>query len=181
MNKSILRKLSLSTSLISILLVGSCSEQTQSMDDKYLDKVQTLDSTIDSFYAAISSDNGQPFDWDLYRYVMHPEGKLIRYGTEKDGSYSLIFYTSDDYIERYQNYMEGVGFYEKEIFREITNFGPISQVLSGYASYEKDIKEPIIRGINSFQMLNDGKRWWIVNAYYTRETLENPIPQEYFE
>jgi hypothetical protein len=184
MRKTIWQKIALTTLIISTFLTLSCSKQTDSMDEKYLDKVQTLDSTINSFYAAISSDNGQSFDWDLYRYVMHPEAKLIRWGPDKsDGykSYALTYYTTDDYIKTYGKYMKNVGFYEKEIFREVTTFRSIGHVLSGYASYERDIKEPIIRGINSFQLLNDGKRWWIINAFYTRETPENPIPEKYFQ
>ena len=76
--------------------------------------------------------------------------------------------------------MEGVGFYEKEIFRgEVTSFGNISHVWSGYASFEKTSKKPIIRGVNSFQLLYDNKRWWVISAYYTRETPTNPIPKEF--
>jgi hypothetical protein len=26
--------------------------------------------------------------------------------------------------------------------------------------------EPFMRGINSIQLFNDGKRWWIVNIYW---------------
>ena len=178
MSKTFIKKITLSIS--SIFMISSCSEQNEALDKKYLDKVQTLDSTINAFYAAISSDNGQSFDWDLYKYVMHPEAKLVRYGPEKDGSYSTTYYSADDYIKRYKKYMENVGFYEKEIFRgEVTSFGNISHVWSGYASFEKSDKNPIIRGINSFQLLYDKERWWVISAYYTRETPNNPIPKEY--
>jgi hypothetical protein len=36
-----------------------------------------------------------------------------------------------------------------------------------------------MRGINSIQLLNDGKRWWIVNIYWTQENEEHPIPERY--
>jgi hypothetical protein len=36
-----------------------------------------------------------------------------------------------------------------------------------------------MRGINSIQLFNDGKRWWIVNVYWSQETKRNLIPQEY--
>ncbi|MGK0428346.1 MAG: hypothetical protein ACJAUR_002467 [Ulvibacter sp.] len=36
-----------------------------------------------------------------------------------------------------------------------------------------------MRGINSIQLLDDGNRWWIVNIYWTQESEENPIPNEY--
>ena len=34
-------------------------------------------------------------------------------------------------------------------------------------------------GINSFQLMNDGKRWWVVNIYWQAETTDNPIPAKY--
>jgi hypothetical protein len=36
-----------------------------------------------------------------------------------------------------------------------------------------------MRGINSFQLLNDGKRWWVISIYWLAETPDNPIPAKY--
>jgi hypothetical protein len=36
-----------------------------------------------------------------------------------------------------------------------------------------------MRGINSIQLFNDGKRWWIVSIYWQQENARAPIPQEY--
>jgi hypothetical protein len=38
---------------------------------------------------------------------------------------------------------------------------------------------PFARGINSIQLMNDGKRWWIINIYWMQESEENPIPEKY--
>ncbi len=42
----------------------------------------------------------------------------------------------------------------------------------------KDETKPVI---NSFQLLNDGKRWWVVTIYWQNETPENPLPKEYLK
>ena len=47
--------------------------------------------------------------------------------------------------------------------------------------YKKDDKQPFARGINSFQLLNDGKRWWVVTIYWQGETPENQIPKQYLK
>ncbi len=39
--------------------------------------------------------------------------------------------------------------------------------------------EPFSRGINSFQLMNDRQRWWIVTIYWEAESPDNPIPQKY--
>jgi hypothetical protein len=36
-----------------------------------------------------------------------------------------------------------------------------------------------MRGINSFQLFNDGKRWWILSVYWQHESAEHAIPQKY--
>jgi len=78
--------------------------------------------------------------------------------------------------------MEKEGFFEKEIARRADIYGNIAQIFSTYASFHKlDDKEPFIRGINSFQLLFDGKRWWVMTIYWQGETKEVPIPKKYLK
>src|ERR1700751_3032630 len=75
-----------------------------------------------------------------------------------------------------------LGFYEKELARRTEQFGNIAHVWSIYESrHNEDDPEPFMRGINSIQLFNDGKRWWIVNIYWQQENAENPIPQKYLK
>ena len=36
-----------------------------------------------------------------------------------------------------------------------------------------------MRGINSIQLIFDGRRWWIVTIYWEHESPEHPIPAKY--
>jgi hypothetical protein len=36
-----------------------------------------------------------------------------------------------------------------------------------------------MRGINSFQLMNDGSRWWVVTIFWEAERPDNPIPARY--
>jgi hypothetical protein len=74
------------------------------------------------------------------------------------------------------------GFFEREIARRVETFGNITHVLSTYeARRNKDDKEPFLRGIKSFQLLNDGNRWWVVTIYWQAETPDNKLPKEYLK
>ena len=78
--------------------------------------------------------------------------------------------------------MEKEGFFERELARRTDVYGNIAQVFSTYQSFHtKTDKTPFTRGINSFQLLNDGKRWWVLTIYWQGETPENPIPKEYLK
>ena len=86
----------------------------------------------------------------------------------------------DGFIGRVEPFFEENGFYEKEIARRTEQFGNIAHVWSIYESrHNEDDPEPFMRGINSIQLFNDGKRWWIVNIYWQQESAENPIPEKY--
>jgi len=158
----------------------SISIQAQSLNEKNINKVQTLNSTILTLYAVISGEKGQERDWELMKFLFHPEAKLIPSGKNIEGVYIARYMTTDDYIERNGKWLVDEGFFEKEIHRSVNTFGNITQVFSTYESYKSEADEtPFMRGINSIQLLNDGERWWIINIYWTQESQENPIPKEY--
>lgn len=40
----------------------------------------------------------------------------------------------------------------------------------------RDDAEPLMRGLNHFQLLHDGERWWIVSNISTVETADWKLP-----
>ena len=156
------------------------SSEAQEAENNYIRKVQTLDSTLETLYGVISGEKGEARNWDLFNYLFKPDAKLIPSGKNKEGIYGVRYLTPQGYIDASGNWLVENGFFEKEIHRSVQTFGNITQVFSTYESFrsEKD-ESPFMRGINSIQLLNDGKRWWIVNIYWTQETETNPIPIEY--
>jgi len=152
----------------------------QSTTGKYESKVLTLDNTISTLYNVISGEKGEERDWELMKFLFHPDAKLIPSGKNKEGVYRARFMTVEDYIGTSGEWLIENGFFEKEIHRVTNTFGNITQVFSTYEAFKSETdSEAFMRGINSIQMLNDGKRWWIINIYWTQESPENPIPSEY--
>ena len=143
--------------------------------------VGSLDAIMKAVYDVISGDAGKARDWDRFRSLFHKDAKLIPSGKNpQTGVIGARFLTPEDYISRSGPMLEKNGFHERELARHVDQYGNIAQVFSTYVSFHKaDDKEPFMRGINSFQLLNDGKRWWVVNIYWQAETPENPIPKEF--
>ena len=168
--------------IVSLFLVGitySVSSQTET-DSLYMTKVATLDSTLSSLYGVISGEKGEERDWELFKYIFHPDAKLIPSGKNKEGDFSVRYISPQEYIDLSGNWLVENGFYEKEIIRTVDTFGNITQVFSTYESFHsKEDTEPFMRGINSIQLLYDGNRWWIINIYWVQETPQNPIPKQY--
>ena len=151
-----------------------------SQTDNYHKKVKTIDSTIKTLYKVISGEKGEARNWDLFKYLLHKNAKLIPSGNNRQGVVGVRYMTADEYIGTSGKWLLENGFFENEIGRRIDRFGNIAQVFSTYESFKsaKD-KKPFMRGINSIQLFNDGKRWWILNIFWQGETKNHPIPKKY--
>ncbi len=163
-----------------LLTLFTTNTNAQAADEIYLNKVQSIDSTLLNLYTVISGEKGAVRDWELFKYLFHPDAKLIPTGKKDDALYTARFMTPEEYINQSGTWLVENGFFEKEIHRVTQTFGAITQVFSTYESFRSQADEaPFMRGINSIQLLNDGKRWWIINIYWTQESKENPIPKEF--
>lgn len=86
----------------------------------------------------------------------------------------------EDYITGASGFFRKNGFFETEIARRTEQFGNIAHVFSTYESRRaKSDAKALARGINSFQLLKDGDRWWIVNIFWGQERDDTPIPEKY--
>ena len=145
--------------------------------------VATIDSIITAAYDAISGPAGKKRDWDRERSLYIPGARLIptamKAGTENMDLAPHIL-DIEGFIARVEPFFEESGFYEKEIARRTEQFGQMAHVWSTYEScHNEDDPEPFMRGINSIQLFNDGKRWWIVSIYWQQENARVPIPEKY--
>jgi hypothetical protein len=145
--------------------------------------VATLDGIMKAVYDVISGEAGRARDWDRFRTLFHKDARLIPTGKNPDtGVVGARVFSPEDYIKRSEPVLVKNGFFEREVARKVDQYGNIAQVFSTYESFHTAAdKQPFMRGINSFQLLNDGKRWWVITIYWQAETPENPIPKQYLK
>ncbi len=145
--------------------------------------VASVDAIMKAVYDVISGEAGEARDWDRFRTLFHKDARLIPTGKNSTtGIVGARALSPDDYIKGNAPFFEKNGFFEKEIARKTDIYGNIAQVFSTYAAYKTAAdKEPFMRGINSFQLLNDGTRWWVLTIYWQAETKETPIPKKYLK
>ncbi len=145
--------------------------------------VGSLDGIMKAVYESISGDAGKARDWDRFRSLFHKDARLIPSGKNaQTGVIGANALSPEDYIKRVEPFFAKEGFFEIEKARHVDIYGNIVQVFSTYESRHaaKDAT-PFARGINSFQLLNDGKRWWVVTIYWQAETPDNKIPEKYLK
>ncbi|WP_420633703.1 hypothetical protein [Candidatus Palauibacter sp.] len=109
-----------------------------------------------------------------------PEARLIPTGRSETGEHGYNVWSPGDYADRAGASLEQTGFFEVEIARSIDRFGPVVQAFSTYESRRNaDDPEPFARGINSIQLMHDGRRWYVVTIYWSGERPDLPIPGHY--
>ena len=142
--------------------------------------VSSVDGIIAALYDVISGPAGQVRNWDRMRTLFIPEARLIPTGRRPDGTGARRVLSVEDYVKSSGPSLEKNGFFEIEIGRKMEQFGGVVHVFSTYESKRAlSDEKPFMRGINSIQLWNDGKRWWIVNIFWQSETAEFPIPEKY--
>jgi len=142
--------------------------------------VQAVGAVIDAYYASISGPKGQPRDWERFSSLFMPDARFIL-PRVVDGKVVPMSLSPQEFIDMNRKYFERGGYYETDIHRDIDAFGHIAQVFSTYES-RRALTEPLpySRGINSFQLLNTGDRWWITTIIWDTEQPDtNLIPLVY--
>ena len=70
-------------------------------------------------------------------------------------------------------------FYESELARRVERYGHIAHVWSSFEARNSPDLPPRARGVNSFQMMDDGRRWCILSATWDIETPDHPLPPQF--
>jgi len=144
--------------------------------------VASADAIIAALYDVISGPAGQQRDWDRFRSLLLPEARLIVVGRRDTttGVSRPRVMTAEQYIAGAGPQLERNGFFEREIAQSSETFGGVTHRFSTYDSKRTAADpKPFARGINSIQLLNDGRRWWVVTIFWDAERPDNPIPAKY--
>ncbi|HEY9131469.1 MAG TPA: hypothetical protein VIM98_06895 [Dyella sp.] len=141
--------------------------------------VSSESAIIQAVYDVISGPKGQQRDWNRMRSLFVPGARLISAHTGSDGLTTAHVMSVEDYIRLGEPLLKKDGFFEREAHRTEDRFGNIAQVFSTYESRHEVNAKPFQRGINSFQLLFDGHRWWVVTIYWQGERPGLSIPKEY--
>lgn len=140
--------------------------------------VDSIDHIIAAVYDVISGPAG-PRDWDRFRTFFYPGARMIPSRRDDKGVVSERVSTPDEYATRAQDFFSKEGFFENSVSNRVEEWDHIAHVWSTYESRHAKGEKPFARGINSFQLMNDGTRWWILTIYWESEDPSHPLPEKY--
>jgi hypothetical protein len=145
----------------------------------------SVDTIVAALYGSVSHGPDASPDFERMRSIFLYVGMFVppvRPGQEITGS------DVDGFVSRFERGAAArkekgeaaQGFFEREIARKADCFGNVCQVFSTYESrHTASDAKPFERGVNSIQLVNDGKRWWIASVAWDAEKPDKPIPSQY--
>jgi hypothetical protein len=142
--------------------------------------VKSMDALLHAIYDVISGPAGDR-DWHRFRSLFVPQARLTKAAKGPDGRVAVRLLSVDDFVTVAGDAFKKEPFYESAIANRAQTFGNIAQVFSGYESRHAPGEKPFQRGINSIQMFNDGKRWWVLSILWDEERPDNPLPPEFLK
>ena len=140
--------------------------------------VASIDAIMGALYDVISGPVGQPRDWNRMRSLFVPTARMMPVGVRPDGNAVMRMLGVNDYIASSGPILLEKGFRERELARRTEQFGHIAHVFSTYEGTIEGEEHPM-RGINTLQLMNDGKRWWIVSLMWEGESPTLSLPAQY--
>lgn len=145
----------------------------------------SVDAIVAALYASVShGEDGQP-NFDRMRAIFLQVGMLVPPKDPRSELFTVL--DVDGFEERVRKSIaagkqkgDPTSFFEREAARKTDCFGNVCQVFSTYESRRAPSDEkPFVRGINSIQLVNDGRRWWIASVIWDTEKPDRPIPPQY--
>jgi hypothetical protein len=120
-------------------------------------------------YAVISASPDDR-DWNSVRDLYHPRATLVRTGMNEDGTPFVTVMNFDEYIDNVSDHLTRVSFSEKELSQDVTVFGNVARLVSVYEFRFIDGGQTTTgRGVNFFNLVNDGRGWKIINIVWDNE------------
>lgn len=160
-----------------LMAVGANAQQS-SWPKARPEDVSSVPAIINASYEAISVPPGQTLNLDRFRSLFLPNAQLVSVAV-KNGQPAAHLMTLEEFSDMVTGAIGKDGHVEHEFTEQVQVYGNIANVWSAYESRNTAEDPHLIRGINSIQLFNDGKRWWISGAQWQHERPDMPIPAKY--
>jgi hypothetical protein len=137
-------------------------------------------TTLDELTRALDEAVSGPRDKDrgCLRELLLPEARLIPMRKEPDGGFAPRILTVDDWIKAVSGHA-GAPFYEKQVKVKVETYGHFAHLWSTYEIRPTPDGKAEVTGINSIQVVFDGKRWRVLSILWESDATAGPVPEKY--
>ncbi len=167
--------------------VGARSIRPATGSPEAVPELDSPEAVVRALYDVLSgpAESERERDWARLRSLCLPEARFLiaRWpDPEGDPIEHLREWDVEGFIRDARRFYHSDGFWEREVWGRTDRFGNVAHRFSSYESrVGSEDSDPVGRGVNSFQLVRFGPRWWIVSVAWDVETPDQAIPREYLE
>lgn len=137
--------------------------------------VKSIDAIVKKGLDIISGEKGEIRDWEAFRNLFTATATFSFVQHDTSGNSRYRSFTLEEFVRIGRRGYEGNGFLEYELNKTVNEYNGIAHVFQSY--YAKGLREE--KGINSYQLMHDGKRWWITSLIWVSNENGTPLPKGY--
>lgn len=137
------------------------------------------EAVVHALYTTISADAGETRDWDRFR-ALFLDGARLSMAMDSSIASGIMSMDIEETIAQTEAGYAATGFHELPLTTRVEQHGLMASVTSSFeVRLRREDTAPLMRGLNHFQLLNDGERWWIVSNVGVLETADSPLPEAF--
>lgn len=139
---------------------------------------ESVDAIVKTTLEIVSGEKGTDRDWNLFRQLFRPDGRLAVLTHYSDTDKKVTVYNVEEFIENTSGFYENNNFLEEEILKKVDQYNGIATVFQSFY-LKSDQAEG--KGINTYQLTYLDGRWWIYSLLWTNDWNGVDVPQEYLK
>lgn len=137
------------------------------------------EAIVHALYEVISADAGETRDWNRYRALFFDDARFAVAMDSRIAS-GIIAMGNEEMVAQTESAYGSTGYHEQGLVTRVEQHGRMASVMSSFeVRLRRDDAQPLMRGLNHFQVLNDGERWWIISSVGVIESESSPLPAEF--
>jgi hypothetical protein len=153
--------------LLFLLSVGLTAQQNDNA-------VNSIDRIVNEVLNIISGDPDKVRDWEAFRNLFDPDATISFLQHDSSGNNIYHSFSLNEFVEIGKNNYSNNSFLEYEITKTVDEYNGIAHVFQVYYAKGAASEE---KGINSYQLIHDGNRWWITSILWTDDTNGVEVPR----
>ena len=133
------------------------------------DFLSSPEGVVECLYAAISFEPGQNPNYSLMYTLFHRNARITPPASDTGGEIKVL--TVEEFIEHFDTRIQDIistGGREEQVSGKTDLFHKVAHVFSIYRFMLVGKSEPLACGINSFQLVHEHGRWWILSLTWDR-------------
>lgn len=160
--------------LLFLITTNSIAQEKVKLDST---SFKSIDGIVNEMLRLISTTEGKSRNLEAFRNLFLPSATFTVNSHDESFEKAIESVSLDDFIEILKDPYYEKGFLEYEISKVVEEYNGIAHVFQTFRAKDSDNYEET--GINSYQMVYFGDRWYILNVLWTGESNGVKVPEKY--